>query len=65
MKFEQINFNKRNRRPVTETTYQIAAEEWNALGEEIRNIETAIDTSSWLTEPSWDENEYDDTPESS
>jgi hypothetical protein len=36
MKFEQINFQKKNRRPVTETTYQIDAGEWNALGMEIR-----------------------------
>lgn len=35
MDYNEINFNKQNRRPVTDTTYQIAAEEWNALGDEI------------------------------
>lgn len=35
MDYNEINFNKQNRRPVTDTTYQIAAEEWNALGGEI------------------------------
>lgn len=35
MNYNEINFNKQNRRPVTDTTYQIAAEEWNALGDEI------------------------------
>lgn len=36
MNFEEINFHKINRRPVTDNTYQTAAEEWNALGAEIQ-----------------------------
>lgn len=35
MDYKEINFHKVNRRPVTDTTYQIDAEEWNALGAEI------------------------------
>ena len=35
MKYNEINFHKRNRRPVTDTTYQIDAEEWNAIGTEM------------------------------
>lgn len=35
MNYNEINFHKQNRRPVTDTTYQIAAEEWNAIGAEL------------------------------
>lgn len=35
MNYNEINFHKINRRPVTDNTYQIAAEEWNAIGDEL------------------------------
>ena len=38
MNFNEINFNKKNRRPVTDTMYQIDAAEWNALGAEVSRI---------------------------
>lgn len=37
MNYNEINFHKINRRPVTDNTYQIAAEEWNAIGDELAN----------------------------
>lgn len=43
MDFEQINFHKINRRPVTDNTYQIAAEEWNALGAKVSEMDEAIE----------------------
>lgn len=42
MDFYEINFNKKNRRPITETTYQIDAAEWNALGKKVRDIHDMI-----------------------
>ena len=38
MNYNEINFNKKNRRPVTDTTYQIDAAEWNALGAEVTRL---------------------------
>lgn len=43
MNYNEINFSKINRRPVTDTTYQIAAEEWNALGAKVSDLDEAIE----------------------
>ena len=43
MNYDEINFHKINRRPVTDTTYQIAAEEWNALGAKVSEMDEAIE----------------------
>lgn len=66
MDFYEINFNKKNRRPITETTYQIDAAEWNALGKKVRDI--AINGggggvgAGLMAESSWDEKEYEEYP---
>lgn len=66
MDFYEINFNKKNRRPITETTYQIDAAEWNALGNKVKEI--ALNGGGGgagaeiLVESSWDETEYTEYP---
>jgi len=52
MDYNEINFHKINRRPVTDTTYQIAAEEWNALGTEVSEHKDMLDTIGDLQEVS-------------
>lgn len=44
MQYNEINFHKINRRPVTDTTYQIAAEEWNALGAEVSDHKAQLES---------------------
>lgn len=65
MDFEKINFNKKNRRPITETTYQIDAAEWNALGAKVKSIAegSGVDSNIIIAE-SWDNNEYSEYPTS-
>ena len=63
MNFAEINFNKKNRRPVTETTYQIDADEWNALGSEVIRLGSQGGGSNIVIEAAWDTNEYSDVPE--
>ena len=62
MNYKEINFNKKNRRPVTDTTYQIDANEWNALGAEVDRIGAIQLTGNIITDDAWDENEYPDVP---
>lgn len=67
MDFYEINFNKKNRRPITETTYQIDAAEWNALGKKVRDIDMnggggGGTGSGFVVESSWDEKEYEEYP---
>ena len=64
MNFSEINFKKRNRRPVTETTYQIDANEWNALGKEVSRLGDVMELGGDMdTEDAWDKKEYPDMPE--
>lgn len=65
MDFYEINFNKKNRRPITETTYQIDASEWNALGKKVSEIDSRNnenDKDGFSLEASWDNNEYSEYP---
>lgn len=62
MNFNDINFNKKNRRPITETTYQIDAAEWNALGAKIKEIEVGGGGSGFILEDTWDKKEYSESP---
>lgn len=65
MDFYEINFNKKNRRPITETTYQIDAAEWNALGKKVSEIDSRNnenDKDGFSLEASWDNNEYSEYP---
>lgn len=67
MDFYEINFNKKNRRPITETTYQIDAAEWNALGKKVMDIDMnggggGGTGSGFVVESSWDETEYEEYP---
>ena len=61
MDFYEINFNKKNRRPITETTYQIDAAEWNALGAKIKEIDVC-GGSGFILEDTWDKKEYSESP---
>lgn len=49
MDYNEINFHKINRRPVTDTSYQLAAEEWNALGAKINEHQEALDNIGTIT----------------
>ena len=66
MNFNEINFNKKNRRPITETTYQIDAAEWNALGAKVKEIEASgggVGVSEiTIADCHWDDNEYNEQP---
>lgn len=66
MDFYEINFNKKNRRPITETTYQIDAAEWNALGKKVRDISLngggGGTGAGLMVESSWDEKDYTEYP---
>lgn len=64
MEFDNLQFNKRDRHPVTDSETQISAEEWNALGKKVREISlNGGGTGADLTvESSWDETEYTEYP---
>ena len=49
MDYNEINFHEINRRPVTDTTYQIAAEEWNALGAKVSEHEEELENIGSVT----------------
>lgn len=42
MEFDNLQFNKRDRHPVTDAETQISADEWNALGKKVREMDTEM-----------------------
>ena len=59
MDFQRLQFNKKDRYPVTDTSTQISALEWNALGQKVRELD-GIRIS--FDECPWDKNEYGEYP---